>query len=148
MVEQILGRDLRVDAEVLRQVAEHPPHRVLVAQHVDVAQPRRVPASASCSVASVRISVDLPAPFGPSRPNMPVGIVSETSVERAHAVGVGLGQAGDRQGEGHRGLRRGRRLQSPQASVRWYQAGLWIHARAGPLPARPSAHGSATPRAT
>src|SRR4051812_50011822 len=27
----------------------------------------------------VRISVDLPAPFGPSRPNMPVGIVSETS---------------------------------------------------------------------
>jgi hypothetical protein len=37
-----------------------------------------LPASASCSVARVRISVDLPAPFGPSRPNMPVGIVSET----------------------------------------------------------------------
>src|SRR6185295_6393203 len=27
----------------------------------------------------VRISVDLPAPFGPSSPNMPVGIASETS---------------------------------------------------------------------
>src|SRR5438067_2855774 len=37
------------------------------------------PASASCSVAIVRINVDLPAPFGPSSPNMPVGIVSETS---------------------------------------------------------------------
>ena len=36
------------------------------------------PESGSCSVAIVRMSVDLPAPFGPSRPNMPVGIVSET----------------------------------------------------------------------
>jgi hypothetical protein len=36
------------------------------------------PASASCSVAIVRISVDLPAPFGPSRPNMPFGMSSVT----------------------------------------------------------------------
>ena len=28
----------------------------------------------------VRMSVDLPAPFGPSRPNMPLGIVSEMSL--------------------------------------------------------------------
>ena len=28
----------------------------------------------------VRIRVDLPAPLGPSRPNMPVGTVSETSL--------------------------------------------------------------------
>src|SRR5258708_27123512 len=41
--------------------------------------PRRaVPASASCNVASVRISVDLPAPLGPRSPNMPVGMVSDT----------------------------------------------------------------------
>ena len=38
-----------------------------------------LPSSALWSVASVRISVDLPAPFGPSSPNMPAGIVSETS---------------------------------------------------------------------
>ena len=37
-----------------------------------------VPASAPCSVASVRISVDLPAPFGPRSPNMPGGIDSDT----------------------------------------------------------------------
>jgi hypothetical protein len=38
-----------------------------------------VPLSGSCSVAIVRISEDLPAPFGPSRPNMPGGTSSETS---------------------------------------------------------------------
>ena len=45
------------------------------------------PESASCSVAMVRISVDLPAPFGPSRPNMPVGIVSETSCSALTPLG-------------------------------------------------------------
>ena len=40
---------------------------------------RIVPESGCCSVAIVRIRVDLPAPFGPSNPNMPSGIVSETS---------------------------------------------------------------------
>lgn len=38
-----------------------------------------VPLSGSWSVAMVRINVDLPAPFGPSNPNIPVGIVRETS---------------------------------------------------------------------
>ena len=37
-----------------------------------------VPLSGSCSVASMRISVDFPAPFGPSSPYMPGGIVSVT----------------------------------------------------------------------
>src|SRR2546421_460121 len=32
------------------------------------------PVSGSCSVAIVRISVDLPAPLGPRRPNIPRGI--------------------------------------------------------------------------
>src|SRR5688572_3521497 len=39
-----------------------------------------VPPSGSCNVARIRISVDLPAPFGPSSPYMPVGIVRETSL--------------------------------------------------------------------
>jgi hypothetical protein len=78
VIEQVLGADLGIDAEFLRQVAEHPAHRILVAQHVDAVE-RGVPLSASCNVASVRIRLDLPAPFGPSRPNMPLGISSDTS---------------------------------------------------------------------
>ena len=38
-----------------------------------------LPAVGSCSVATVRISVDLPAPFGPSSPNIPRGIDRLTS---------------------------------------------------------------------
>ena len=47
-----------------------------------------VPASGRCNVAMVRMSVDLPAPFGPRRPNMPFGIVSDTSARARDAVGV------------------------------------------------------------
>src|SRR5664279_5874425 len=36
------------------------------------------PESGSCKVATVRMRVLLPAPFGPSSPNMPLPIVSET----------------------------------------------------------------------
>ena len=41
VVEQVDGRHLRVDAELLRQVAEQLAHLVLVAEHVDVAEARR-----------------------------------------------------------------------------------------------------------
>src|SRR5919201_4454915 len=37
------------------------------------------PVSGSWSVAMMRMSVDFPAPLGPSKPNMPCGIASETS---------------------------------------------------------------------
>src|SRR5689334_2803407 len=37
------------------------------------------PESGCWSVAIVRMSVDFPAPLGPSRPNMPAGMSSETS---------------------------------------------------------------------
>src|SRR5262245_15455703 len=40
---------------------------------------RTVPESGCCSVATVRMSVDLPAPFGPSKPNMPAGMSRDTS---------------------------------------------------------------------
>jgi hypothetical protein len=49
-----------------------------------------VPLSASCSVASVRIRLDLPAPFGPSSPNMPAGIVNDTSRSARTPARVGL----------------------------------------------------------
>ena len=38
-----------------------------------------VPAVGSCSVATVRIKVDLPAPLGPSSPNIPRGMDRVTS---------------------------------------------------------------------
>ena len=50
--------------------------------------PRRMlPASGSCSVARMRISVDLPAPFGPSRPYMPAGMVRVTSFSACTPLG-------------------------------------------------------------
>src|SRR5688572_11095020 len=39
-----------------------------------------LPLSGSCSVARMRMSVDLPAPLGPSSPYIPDGIVSVTSL--------------------------------------------------------------------
>ena len=52
----------------------------------------------------VRIKVDLPAPLGPSRPNMPFGMSSDHVVQGLHAVGVGLGQVLDRQHGGPRNM--------------------------------------------
>ena len=72
VVQQAPGSHFRVEAELLRQVAEQAADGVLFTQHVDVVE-ESVPPSASCSVARVRISVDLPAPFGPSSPNIPCG---------------------------------------------------------------------------
>ena len=40
----------------------------------------------------MRMSVDLPAPFGPSRPNMPARNRQRDVVERAAAAAVRLGQ--------------------------------------------------------
>jgi hypothetical protein len=40
---------------------------------------RIVPLVGVCSVATARISVDLPAPFGPSSPYMPFGMDRVTS---------------------------------------------------------------------
>ena len=78
VVEELVRRHLGIDAEILRQVAQHGAHSVGLAQDVDVAAVARFRESALCSVASVRISVDLPAPLGPSRPNMPGATMSDT----------------------------------------------------------------------
>ena len=82
VIEQVVRGHLRVDAELLRQVPEQLADAAPCRASTSMAarRPRSArPASASWSVASVRISVDLPAPLGPSRPNMPAGMVSETS---------------------------------------------------------------------
>ena len=58
--------------------------------------PRRmVPESGCCSVAIVRISVDLPAPFGPEQAEHAGGNLERDVVEGANAVGVRLGETID-----------------------------------------------------
>ena len=52
-----------------------------------------VPVSASCSVAIVRMSDDLPAPFGPNSPNIPGRNVERDVVQGPNIVGIGLGNA-------------------------------------------------------
>ena len=79
VIEQVLGGHARVDAELLGKVAEDPAHRVFLPQHVELAEEIR-PSSGSLRVATARISVVLPAPFGPRSPNIPGGIWRETSV--------------------------------------------------------------------
>src|SRR5215208_3526234 len=49
-----------------------------------------VPASGSWSVARMRMSVDLPAPFGPSRPYIPAGMVSVTPFSACTPLGYVL----------------------------------------------------------
>jgi hypothetical protein len=73
MVEHVVGGDARIDAEILGKIARGPAQLLGLGDDVDVAE-RIAPSVGVCSVATVRISVDLPAPFGPSRPYMPRGM--------------------------------------------------------------------------
>ena len=80
VIEQLLRAHLRIDAELLRQIAERLADFVLLPQHVDARPGGSLPSSGSWSVAMMRISVDLPAPLGPSSPYMPAGMVRLTSL--------------------------------------------------------------------
>ncbi len=80
---------------------------------------RCVPASGSCNVASVRISVDLPAPFGPSSPNMPVGNrqrhVLQALRRRWRRSWTGVRSAALKGSPAHRRVRYGNALTAPTA---------------------------------
>ena len=78
VIEHVVGGDPRIDAEILRQVAERAAQRIRVARARRCRRSGSLPEVGICSVAMQRISVDLPAPFGPSNPNMPGGTSSET----------------------------------------------------------------------
>ena len=54
-----------------------------------------VPAVGACSVATVRISVDLPAPFGPEQAVHAARDRQADVVERDGAVGISVRQIGD-----------------------------------------------------
>jgi hypothetical protein len=101
VVEEILGRHLRVDAEVLRQVAEDLAHRVLVAQHVDLAAGQ----AAQRRAAGVGIlqrrershQRRLAGAVGAEQAEHAGRNRQRDAVERANAVGVGLGEVADLQ---------------------------------------------------
>ena len=88
-------RHARVDAEVLRQVAERAAQRVRAraARRCRRSGSRRGSASAAwrCSASATTCRHR----SGPSRPNMPRGICQRDAVERARAVGVDVGQVVD-----------------------------------------------------
>ena len=106
MVEQLLGADLRVDAELLRQVAERPAHRVLVPQHVDLAE-RDAAAVGLLQRGEDAHQRGLAGAVGPQQPVHAVRDREGDVVQRLHAVGVGLGIVA--QGQLHGGLLKGGR---------------------------------------
>jgi hypothetical protein len=67
--EHVDGAQLGINTQLLRQVTERLAYCILFFENVDPIQ-KVVPQSGSCRVAMVRISVLLPAPFGPNKPNM------------------------------------------------------------------------------
>jgi hypothetical protein len=76
MVQHVERGDLGIDAELLRQIAEDAAHLVLLAEHVDAVERDRAGVGI-LQRGDVRISELLPAPFGPSRPNILLPMVSE-----------------------------------------------------------------------
>ena len=78
VIEHALGAQVRIEAELLRQVAEDLADVVGLRRGRRCRRVGRCPSRAAAAWRSVRISVDLPAPLGPSRPNMPAGMSSET----------------------------------------------------------------------
>ena len=77
VIQQVDGGEFRVDAELLRQIAEDFADFGLLLEDIDAVE-RMAPESGSCRVATVRMRELLPAPFGPRRPNMLFPIVKET----------------------------------------------------------------------
>ena len=84
-----------VDAGALRHVADRAPHRVRVADDVVARRRPRVPLSGLVRVASTRTVVDLPAPFGPSRPNTSPSLHGEADAVERLDLSVALAQLRD-----------------------------------------------------
>jgi hypothetical protein len=85
VLEQLERRDPGVEAE---SRGRSPSTRRTSSLYVSTSSPssHTLPASASCGVASVRMSVDLPAPFGPRRPNMPCPMRPDGPLLRGNAL--------------------------------------------------------------
>jgi hypothetical protein len=94
VVEQALGAHRRVDAELLREIAEGATHAVLLAQDVDVAQ--HDGASVGLLERGDRAHERrLAGAVGSEEAIHPARNVERDVAEGAHAVGVGLGDAAD-----------------------------------------------------
>ncbi len=81
VVADVLARgEARIEAARVGQHADPLAHRVAVAHDVEARRRCAVPPSGTISVASMRSSVVLPAPLGPSRPVIwPSGATNDTS---------------------------------------------------------------------
>ena len=77
----LLDAQLEVAGQGLRDDADRAPHVVGAASLTSKPFTSAVPAVGGSSVVSMRMSVDLPAPFGPSRPK-----ISPSSTREAHPV--------------------------------------------------------------
>ncbi len=77
MIEKFLGGHPRIDPKLLRQVAQQLSDSSFC-RSTSTSPSVALPESASCNVASVRMSVDLPAPLGPANPNIPGEMCIET----------------------------------------------------------------------
>jgi hypothetical protein len=100
VVEQVLGGDARVDAEVLRQVAEDAAHCVLVAQHVDVAAAVDADQARAAGVGLLQRRERshqrrLAGTVGAQQSEHSGRDRERHAVERADAVGIGLGEIAD-----------------------------------------------------
>ena len=79
VIEHGLRGLVGIQPELLRQIPEVLAHFGRLGQHVDCLRAGSFRESGRWSVAMVRISVDLPAPLGPSSPNIPGATLNVTS---------------------------------------------------------------------
>jgi hypothetical protein len=70
-LEVLMHRQLIVERELLRHVADERLDAVGLLGHVEAADVWRGPPSGSSRPHSMRMTVDLPEPFGPGKPKMP-----------------------------------------------------------------------------
>ena len=93
VIEQALGAHLRIDAELLRQVAERLAHVVLLRQHVDVAERGSLPAVRLLQRGEDAHQRRLAGAVRAEQAVHPRGNGERDVLQRLHAVGIRLGDA-------------------------------------------------------
>ena len=94
MVEHLLGRDAGVDAEILRQVAEHPAQSLRLLEDIDVAEPY-LPGGRGLQGGDDAHQGRLASAVGAQKAVHALGDGQADIVERLHAAGVDVRQSLD-----------------------------------------------------
>ena len=97
VIEQVLGAHLRIDAKLLRQVAERLAHFILLIQHVDARRAWTLPLSGSCKRGQDAHQRGLAGAVGAEQAVHPRRNREGHVLQRLHAVGIGLRYAADLQ---------------------------------------------------